>query len=262
MALYSLGGALLFLLVTISCGRGGPLSPAYRPVLPEVPPLWIEILGEPHWYLEWVGEAGQWQDQHLGPAQGVPQIHLHQEWTVPLIAWPHWPQRGLLPGMMKPAGALFPWDAQGGDLLLSWEGGAHALFWRELSAAPRPNLASQGRLPWRFDWPRFRELMEGPLIHPAVRQDPHLADWADIAQRTVLMGFDRRRIRPMAQTDHLIPGLGGLWVSSSPFADYLHEEIGAPIIISGRAPVETWVSALGFIRASREGWVFVPWGTL
>ena len=167
---------------------------SYKPVFPDLPSHWDEILGEAHWRFEWVDENGSWQWWESQKSGEAPDLSISHEWTIPVLAWPFWPERDLIPGMMKPAGALFPWDAAGEKLVLSWKAGVEAVFWKEMILAERPTDASAERLPWYFDWMRFRELLESENIPSNVRQNLWLADWKSIAQKTVLSGFDRRRI--------------------------------------------------------------------
>ena len=248
-----------FLALLAACDNG-PIRPSYLPLLPELPAHWEEFLGEPHWRLEWVDGDGLWLERDISPGEAAPGISLIQEWATPVLAWPYWPGRGLLPGMMRPAGAIFPWDAYGRKLGVSWRGGVHALFWKELSQAERPSApatASEARrLPWYFDWPRFAELLESETTPQAVRDDPWLADWKSIAGRTVQSGFDRRRIASRAFTELAVPGLGGRWIGSSPFAPPLDAPDGGPLRLKVSEAAETWVSPSGVLKASSAGWVW------
>jgi len=249
-------GAIVLAVFIASCG--GDLNQAsYRPLLPLIPDHWQEILGEPHWKLEWLEEGGVWQKWEGAPGSEPPDISLVAEWTTPILAWPFWPERNLLPGAMRPSGALFPWDASGGTLKLSWKGGVDAFFWNELAIAERSTLAASGRLPWYFAWPRFRELFESENISEAVRQDPWLADWQDISRRTVQSGFDRRRIAARSSTELAIPGLDGVWIGSSPFAEPLNAEPGEALIVNAADAPDTWVSTGAVLKCSTSGWVVI-----
>jgi len=158
---------------------------------------------------------------------------------------------------MRPAGALFPWDATGSRLKLSWAGGVDAFFWKELAAVERVTTAAEGRLPWYFDWPRFRELFAGDVLSEAIREDPWLANWRDISQRTVQSGFDRRRIAARAFTELAIPDLGGYWINSSPFAEPLEAKPGGPLIVNAANVPDTWVSSGAVLKCSTAGWVVI-----
>jgi len=183
------------LLSFLSACEAGPVHSSYRPVLPELPPHWEELLGEPHWRLEWVAEDGRWREREMVNSRDAPGLALFREWATPVLAWPFWPERGLIPGMMKPCGAIFPWDASGEKITLGWKGGVEAFFWKELASADFSSAAARGRFPWYFDWPRFRDLLyESGNVPETVSRDPWLADWNSIAQKTVQSGFDRRRI--------------------------------------------------------------------
>jgi hypothetical protein len=168
------------------------------------------------------------------------------------------------PALMYPAGAIFPWDVSAGKINLSWEGGVPAVFWKELASALPAALSATGssaakRLPWYFDWPRFRELLESGNIPEAVRQDLWLADWKSIAQKTVQSGFDRRRIVSRPLTKMSVPGLNGRWAGSSPFAPPVDAPPGGPLQLMVSDIPDTWVSTLGVLKCSTAGWVRRPW---
>jgi len=248
-------GLMLILSVLMSACGNGPARSGYRPMMPVLPGHWQEVLGEAHWRLQWIGEEGVWKTQDVPPGAEAPPLSVVAEWTTPILAWPFWPEAGLAPGIMRPGGALFPWDAIGGNLLFSWEGGVEAVFWKELAGVERAGGASLGRLPWYFDWPRFRLLLESGDIPEEIRRDPWLADWKEIAARTVGSGFDRRRIVSRRLTEVAIPGLGGLWVGASPFTPPLEAPPGGPLLLLAGAAPDTWVSSTGVLRCSTLGWV-------
>ena len=247
--------ALALLLQFAAC-RDGPIRSSYRPALPELPEHWKEIPGQPCWRLEWIDGNGKWREWE-GKSE-APDLHLGQEWTSPVLAWPFWPAMDLLPGYMRPAGALFPWDVSSGNLILSWEGGVEAFFWKELAHAEKSTAGAEGRLPWYFDWPRFRELLATGNIPENVRLDPWLPDWKSIAQRTVKSGFDRRRIVSRTFTGIVIPGLDGRWAGSSPFAPPLDVPEGCQLYIKASDTPDVWVSREGILKCSTSGWVLVP----
>ena len=249
------------LLLLASCSQG-PISSGYVPELPALPPAWQEILGAPHWRLEWVNQEGNWASWE--GKTGFPGLFLMQEWTSPVLAWPYWPEKDLHPEQMQPAGALFPWDVSGNRLILSWKAGVDAFFWRELSLNSEAQTSgSTPRVPWYFDWPRFRELMESENITLEVRQNPWLADWKYIAFRTVQSGFDRRRIKAQAGTTltifcpENIPQ--GLWAGNSPFVLPVYLSPGEALVITAHEAPETWVSETGFLRVSKGTRLFKPW---
>ena len=244
------GLALLF-----AC-KDNPIPSSNRPVLPEMPSHWKEILGEPHWRLEWIDESGNWQSGDLYSGSEAPGLSLVQEWSNPVLAWPFWPEWNLLPGTMRPAGAIFPWDKATKQIILSWKGGVEAVFWKELAIAERASAAAYKRLPWYFDWPRFRELLESDNVSEAIREDPWLADWKEIARKTVLSGFDRRRISPRAFSNFSIPHLSGGWIGSSPFADPVDLSPDGPLVLSVTDVPDTWVSPQGILKCSKAGYVF------
>ena len=250
-------GIAFSLLLPAAC-RDGPIRPSYRPVLPELPGHWKENFGEPHWRIEWLGEGAKWQERSISPAGRVPSLSLIQEWTTPVIAWPFWPDHGLVPGMMRPCGALFPWDVSGDEIALGWEAGVEAVFWKEMASAERTTAAGEGRLPWYFDWPRFRAALGGAETPEDVRRDLWLPDWKGIAQKTVDSGYDRRRIVSRKFLTLAIPGFGGQWTGSSPFEPPLDAGEDGLLSLKVWEIPDTWVSEEGILKCSASGWVFIP----
>jgi hypothetical protein len=232
-----------------------------EPVFPALPGGWKDVLGEAHWRLEWIGEEGTWHRWEGKQGDEVPSLSLVQEWTTPVLAWPYWPSLDLGPGIMRPCGGLFPWDASGNKLVLHWEGGVDAVFWKELAAvdADEPDASKGNRLPWLFDWPRFREIVAGENASEAVRQDPWVVDWKEVGRKTIESGFDRRRIKPMKSTKIEIPLPAGRWSGSSPFAPLLETPPEGCLTLEVTDAVVAWVSSGGILKCSSSGWIYRPW---
>ena len=246
----------VFSILILACN--GEISlPGYKTVLPDLPPHWEELLGEAHWQLQWVDKNATWQYMDLMPGVEIPDLAIMQEWASPVIAYPYWPYRMLLPGSFRPAGAIFPWDASGSKIQLSWRAGVDAIFWKELAAAERTSEAAEGRLPWYLDWQRFRELLLTGNISLEVRQNPWLPDWKDIAQRTVQSGFYSSRISPRSHVEMEVEGMGGYWINSSPFVLPIDQEAGSSLILRAATEPDTWVSKDGVLRIARSGWIFM-----
>jgi hypothetical protein len=248
---------LIISLVVLAGCEQGFVNTTYNPLLPSLPVAWEGILGKPHWRLEWA-ENGNWVSWE--GKTGFPQISPDEEWTSPLLAWPFWPEKAIPPGLMYPAGALSPWDISGKSLVLSWKAGVDALFWQKLSENEETQQKSgTPRLPWFFDWPRFRELMESEDIPLEVRKDPWLADWSSIAQKTVESGFDRRRIKAEPRTEISIPWHDDFWISTNPFVEPISLRPGQALVIPVKGTPETWLSSSGLLRCHKEAWIFIPW---
>lgn len=242
-------------LVLSACAEG-PLRESYEVVFPGLPAAWEEILGEASWRLEWIDKDGNWKtgDFPAGPLSA--SVSPPEGWASPVIAWPYWPEKGVLPETMRPAGAVFPWDISGDKVELSWQAGIDAFFWKELAAAEKGNAGS--RFPWNFDWPRFRELLASEHVSEEIRIDPWTADWRTIARKTVESGFDRRRIASRKTTEIPVPGLGVEWIGVSPFAMPVQAEPGGFLRLPVRNQIETWISSLGVLHCTGETWVFLP----
>ena len=248
---------LPLLVFLAACGQG-PIQVSYKPELPALPSIWQEIIGEAHWRLEWIDQNGKWSVWE--GKEGFPDLSPIQEWTTPVLAWPFWPEAGLFPGQMSPAGALFPWDVRDNRLVISWKAGIDAFFWKELSDK-NELLKSSGtpRLPWLFDWPRFRELMKSENIPAEVRLDPWLADWQEIARKTTESGFDQRRIRAAARTVlSVFPCQDNLWTGYSSFGKPIEVSANGTLVLNVQELPETWVSGSGLLRCQKDAWIFIP----
>ncbi|AEF80493.1 hypothetical protein [Leadbettera azotonutricia] len=256
---FRMAAAASLILALTACN--GPLKAEYSVALPQLPQAWAEIIGSPHWLLQWVNEDGAWESRRLPPYSGASPISPLEEWAVPVLAWPYWPGKDLAPGCMRPAGAIYPWDASGGSIAVSWQGGVDAYFWQELASCGLPELlktAGTPRLPWLFDWPRFRELLQSPEVPDLIRDDPWTADWSSIAKKTLASGFDKRRIVPRPRAEILVPGLGVPWIGASPFAVSLSAAPGEALHLPVSDEAEAWVSVMGTIKGNKDAWIFVP----
>jgi hypothetical protein len=234
----------------LSC-RWGLVRETGRPEFPALPAAWKEILGENHWRLEWVNPRGGWERLDI-PGGEAPELRFYAGEATAVIALPYWPEKGIEPGLARPAGAILPHDLRGGNITLDWQGGVAALFYRNLAAGA---LGGE-RFPWRFDWPRFKELLEDENILKNLGEDPWRADWEAIVRLTLEAGFNRRYLAPRPGTPTAIPGHPGRWASSSPFAPALEARPGESLTITAGAAVETWFSAAGLLRVSRDGYVY------
>jgi len=241
-----------------SCGES-PLDPRYGLELPKIPQGWEVLLGSPYWRIEWLNEGG-WKETKTVRGNNGGEISLPPTLTSAVTALPYWPDRGIGPGIFKSAGAIFPFDASGKTLVLSWQGGVDANLYWELAQAYQGERAAEqravSRVPWNFNWPRFRELFDDPSLNAEVRADPWLADWHSIAEKIVKSGFDKRRLVPEARSSVKIPVNCGPWIGTSPFAPPLFFET-APVF-PVRQAADTWVSAEGILRCNKQAWILLP----
>jgi hypothetical protein len=237
--------------------------PEYPVALPCLPPEWEKILGAPCWRIQWIGPEGS--PAYLDLREGdKPVIPVLREWASPVLAHPYWPSKGLLPGMLRPAGAIFPFDVRSGRIALSWRAGPEAWFYREMATA-RTADSTEKRRPELFDWPRFRALMTSDVLAEAVRKDPWEADWGQIALKTVESGFDRRRIIARSREDLVFSGLdsghrAGPWFGVSPFFNPVVPDKEGILRFKVTEETETFFSAKGMLRLSHGAWLFYPWG--
>jgi hypothetical protein len=240
--------------------------PEYAVNLPSLPPIWEKILGPPRWRLQWIDSHGRAACLDLREGE-KPVISVLGEWATPVLAHPYWPDRGLSPGILRPAGAVFPFDVRSGRVALSWRAGPAAWFYRELAAAGAAIQAPEKRHPELFDWPRFRSLLASDALPEAIREDPWKADWREAARRTVESGFDRRRIKERAGEELSVTGNSGLdreyqagpWMGASPFAAPVVPDKEGILRFSLSGETGTWFSPKGVLRISRNVWNFYPW---
>jgi len=170
--------------------------------------------------------------------------------------------------VFRPAGGLFPFDARGSTLSLSWRGGVDAMFYRELCAAAAETPSQQSsvpRLPWNFNWPRFRELYDDSGVNAEFRADPWLADWPGIAAKVWQSGFDKRRLVPQTRREMRVTAPPGPWIGTSPFAAPLYFDdspvfpVCAPETVTASYPIDTWISTDGILRCTAETYIFLRW---
>jgi hypothetical protein len=242
--------AMMIPALLLSC-RWGLVKEAGRPEFPPLPGAWDEILGASHWRLEWVSPRGGWETLDLSGGE-EPELSFYSGAATAVIARPYWPEKGIEPGLARPAGAILPYDLRDGKIDLSWRGGVEAVFYRDLAAGA---LGGQ-RFPWHFNWPWFRELLEEEELRKTLGEDLWRIDWETVTGKTLERGFNRRYLSPGPGTPAAIPGHPGRWAPASPFAPLLEAEPGEPLLVTLGAGVETWFSAGGFLRVSQNGHVY------
>jgi hypothetical protein len=254
--------ALLTAALAGSCAFGDPADLRYVLAMPEPPSRWTALLGRPRWRIDCPGPGGLRARFETG-GEGA-EVSLPPYAAAAVTAWPFWPDRGIPPGIFRPAGALYPFDASGAALPLSWRGGVEAFFYGELAAAaeraapPAPAL----RRPRNFNWPRFRQLLSDPAIPETVRSDPWTADWRGIAEKAVRSGFSRRQIAPAQTILVPVPAPPGPWFGVSPFAPPWQAGPGETPLFpvgTGAASAASYFSPAGILRVNREAWILLPW---
>jgi hypothetical protein len=244
-----------FYIFFLSACESEVFAPSYQVELPQIPEAWRDILGSPRWLLVWISPAGTKKTLEVEENQS-PAIQVLEEWTNPVIAYPFWTTRNIPPDIMRPAGALFPFDLEGDQIRLTWRGGIDATLYLELAAQG----SETNRYPYYFNWIRFRELLESNDINETLRQDPWSADWKAIALKTARSGFDRRRIVPLPRTDMLIPVQHkGFWISTSPFAEPLYQEAGTDLSLQVCEKIDIHLSSAGILHYTKNAWILMPW---
>jgi hypothetical protein len=213
--------------------------------LPELPEAWAEALGEPVWRLEWLARDGTVRTMETPAAPQA--VELYDALGSYMLAWPCWPEKGIEAGEVYPAGGVFPVDAQGSSFELSWRGGVDAFFWKSLACE-----GSEKYSVFKFNWWKFREMWEESTLDDEVLADPWLVDWKDLAHKTAILGFDKRRIAAEYRVykSHTGNDFSGVWLSPSSFAEPIVVAEGAPlrlpivqktaILFSDRGIIKYW----------------------
>jgi hypothetical protein len=229
----------------------------FRVSLPAVPAVWKEILGEPNWRLEWYDPAGICQRAEIDALANAGTAILTQ-WPNALLAWPYWPDKGIPPGLFFPAGAIYPLDAYGGKIRLTWRAGIDAYFYRELDKAR--SLNTSNRVPEYFDWKRFRTLLWQDAPED-LREDPWLADWQDIAEKTVKSGFRQSllKIETRKNTSFVLPQ-DGPWIFASVFQPAQSWPSESTITLPVGKHPEILACPAGFLSVTAKGqlWSLFP----
>jgi hypothetical protein len=267
-------GLLLAGILLASCAEP-VIAPAYQVSFPEPPAAWIDALGPPSWELFWVDGRGYLQSARYQEGAEL-RIELAQERAVPLLARPFWPvvvnaggqtDGEIQSGVMKSAGAVFPFDTTDGIVRLSWKGGICAEFYLALARARLASekgagngaLSANKRRPEWFDWPRFVSLLESGISEEA-REDPWLVDWSAAAAKTVESGWNSKRIKaaeytPLAVT---IPA-DGLWFGTSPFTPAQFLKAGETVELPARKIPEYLLSSAGYLKYTKSDCLWHEW---
>jgi hypothetical protein len=260
---------LLFAGILLASCAEPIIAPAYRVSFPEPPAAWTDALGPPSWELFWVDGRSVLQSAHY-PEGAEPHIELAQERAIPLLARPFWPvvvsagsrtDGEIQSGVMKSAGAVFPFDAADGLIRLSWEGGVCAEFYLALARArlARENGAAGGvspedkRRPEWFDWPRFISLLGSDGISKEAREDPWLVDWDAVAAKTIESGWNGSRIKAAECTPLVVTiPADGLWFGTSPFAPAHFRKAGEQVELPVRENPEYLLSPAGYLKYTKS----------
>lgn len=254
-ALLRLVGLAGFCAVLCCPALAGCSEPAlhaeYGLELPVLPALWAEALGRCAWRLVWVDGDGR-RVQADADGGALPRVHVLEAAATPVIAYPYWLERGIAPGTMKPCGAIYPLDARGGAIRLSWERGVDAVFYAELS-----RWGGSQRQPHYFDWKRFRELFTERKLDERVCDDPWIVDWREMAIKTAASGFNSRSVVPRTTVDCSVEiPEDGPWVGVSPFAGAFLWEKDAKAVLALNDAVDSFFCPKGTLRCTKGAWVF------
>ncbi|MDR0403870.1 MAG: hypothetical protein LBH35_09815 [Treponema sp.] len=249
----------LFFAFAALAGCASPVLPSrYVLEFPPLPGAWANILGKPSWNVEWYDKNGNRESAAVDGDRDI-AIPLFSEWPSPVTAWPFWPDRGMEPGMFRPAGALYPFDVSDGVIRISWRGGADTEFYRAMEEA-RARKEDDGttRRAGFFDWPRFRAFFASEA--PAeLREDPWLTDWKEAAEKTVNSGFRTSYIKARKRTavEVLIPH-NGPWLSDSVFRGTENWIAGNIELVALPGEAEIWVCSGGMLVLSPDARLWVP----
>ncbi|MDR2467809.1 MAG: hypothetical protein LBD22_02485 [Spirochaetaceae bacterium] len=248
----SISLACVIFAVLCACSEG-LITESYRLEAPEIPEIWLSELGRPLWLFEWIDASGNIVRAESGTSSYSGAQVLHQ-YPSPVLAYPSWPLRGIRAGVMKPAGAIFPYDAAGKTIVLSFAQGIDAVLYHELAI-----LANEKRLPYNFDWLRFRALWANGKISGEALHDPWLVDWRAFAENTAASGFNARRIKAR-ETENLVITVpaDGPWFGTSPFMAQAAWTAGTTVVLQVSEVVDSYFCSSGTLRATRNVFTWLP----
>lgn len=253
---------LLFLTAGFLAACSGPILPLeYSLEFPEIPGYWRSVLGEPDWLVEWTNPKGV-RESVLCTAATPPSLRVLDEWPSPVRAFPCWP--GIKAGLFRPAGAIFPHDASGGRIRLSWRGGADTTFYQALEDAALSWLAAgktpnPQRRPQFFDWPRFRQFMALDAA-PEIRADPWLVNWKAAAESTISSSFRSTYIKAETRVPVEIPiPHDGPWLPVSPFRNVEQWTAGETVPMALGTEPDLWFCPGGLLAVSKNVRLWSPW---
>ena len=247
----------ILILLIVSC-EGSPLPESYRVQFPAAPALWTEVLGENQWRLGYYDSQGLFRQAEItGNSPAGVTISILKEWPNAILAWPYWSENGLEAGFFCPAGAIYPFDITGNTIALSWEAGVEAFFFREMDKAQEFNTGTN-REPKYFDWKRFRSFFweDAP---EELKKDPWLANWKEIAEKSIRSGFRKSYVRLEVRTTReiTIPHVGP-WFGASPFRQVEIWEKGEEVILPLSSHPEILVCPGGRFYVSSKMQLWVP----
>jgi len=224
-------------------------------LLPALPESYLTCLGQPCWEITWVDADGFIQTASTSASSL--DVSLMEMWPAAALAYPFWPEKEIRAGIVKPAGAIFPFDADShaNTLSLSWEGGVDAFFYFELAKG-----GLEKRAPYLFDWKRFRGLFTDLRVPEDVVQNPWLVDWEEQARKTLASGFDWRRIKARnLGTVTITPPCEGPWLGESVFVSPQYWNADEEITVTWTSEIETWFSPKGVLRFSGKSVFWRAW---
>ncbi|MDR2601817.1 MAG: hypothetical protein LBC53_05120 [Spirochaetaceae bacterium] len=244
----------LFASTALACSISGEAED-YEVVSPPIPSLWEKSFGPCFWVLEWLDSGGVERSLTLKSLEGV-TIKPFLEASVPVSAYPFWPRIGMQKGVFRPAGAIFPLDAEGGKIKLSWRGGVDANFYRLLASEGKENREAQN-----FDWKRFRALFEEDgKIEKGARENPWTVDWEQAAKKTAESSFNSSRIKSRKR-DYIeikIPS-DGPWMDGSPFSSVFSSwKPGEKAAVPITGDSESFFCPSGVLRCGKYTSMFRP----
>jgi hypothetical protein len=169
-------------------------------VLPAPPEHWMRAFPDLDFQLLYWDAAGAPQRQDA-PSAGTVAIPCSRRGNSPVLAFPC--STADVSGLLRPAGGLFPIDAEGSVLQLTWRNGPLALLMFRLRSVDRDtSLFNAGRL----------------ADYMAREPDPWALDLDAIAQRIADGTFSASDIDPLPRRDlTVVPG-AGQWFLESPFS--------------------------------------------
>ncbi|MCX7656004.1 MAG: hypothetical protein N2Z76_05725 [Treponemataceae bacterium] len=245
-------------LILASCTLLSNQNETLEIAFPELPSAWKETLGEAAWHVEWLNREGKRERFSFPVGTTTVTIPWDFSWGTPLWAYPYWPERSIPPGMVHPAGALYPLEVELAThhLTLTWLGGVAATLYEALL---RYSVGGTLHRPECFNWSRFYELLSQYRAEKLI-MDPWAIDWEAVAQKTVRSGFTSRYIQeaPSEKKILSVPSFfpPTQWVPDSPFGVPLFVIPSMPLELSCYHWVDRLLSPYGILSYSQQGQVY------
>lgn len=196
---------------------------------PELPKQWAFAEQELQWEIEYIDLLGEVFVEEADNGLEHTVVRVPKRNNVPVLAYP------LYKGTrMKPAGVLFPNDAEGSGVTDStavvsptWEEGAVAALFRQLWITSTVPAGINSERLWQEASQKAEEEAQG---------NPWALDWTGMAEGFRFGSFTSHLIDIAASYELELEAAPGTWISADPFFPAVSVTNGGPLSLSGLYP--------------------------